>query len=180
MNLSIIQLSGIVSASTMTALMIWSVLIDRFRFWPPGERNLRWFTYWTLATVNTLSIVAIILQSFSFSSLGFYRLFTLLLIFVGVLISAKAIRTLGAEQTSGIDGELVNNGLYSYSRNPQVVGNLISVVGFVLYTSTTASMVIGVLASTWLISMVFSEEKKLKEDLGISYKEYLEEVPRFI
>ncbi len=180
MNLSIIQLAGIVSASTMTALIIWSVLIDRFRFWPPGERNIRWYTYWTLATVNTFAIGAMIFQSFSFSSLGLYSISTLLLIFVGVLISFKAIRTLGAEQTSGVEGELVKKGLYRYSRNPQVVGNLISVAGFALYTSTTASMVIGVLTSTWLISMVFSEEKKLKEDLGMSYKDYLEEVPRFI
>ena len=107
---------GLFSSTFLVVLMAVSVYSANFRFWPPGSRNWKWLTYWTLSTANMVSITLLLLPEFTalFTLNGF---FSVLLILSGLIISFIAIKQLGLRKTSGIEGEFSNEGLYRYSRN---------------------------------------------------------------
>ena len=79
-----------------------------------------------------------------------------------------------------VNGGLVTDGPYAYSRNPQYIGFVLFVVGMTLYWPTLITIPMGgalVFAYYWLAR---SEEKHLAKTFGEGYTEYSREVPRFI
>jgi protein-S-isoprenylcysteine O-methyltransferase Ste14 len=168
---------GILSSSAMLVLMIASVLSENFRFWPPENRNLKWLTYWILASINTAAILFLALSNFRPTPLSFLGAGVA---FAGLSVTLVAIKNLSLGQTSGIDQGFVDQGLYSYSRNPQVIGNLISLLGIMMLQPLFEVVSISVLTGGWLIAMIFAEEQWLGKKYSGKYGDYREEVPRFI
>lgn len=176
---SIFLYSGILSSGLLSLLILSTVFSKKFRFWPPGKRDWRWLTYWTLATVNSLSLLYLVVEGLEISvSISFIA--GLLLTSSGLFVTLKAIRDLSLDRTSGLEKNFVEKGLYSYSRNPQVLGNLITLVGLMVTKPNLEVSVLSVITGLWLVSMIFAEEDWLKEKYGEEYLEYIEEVPRFL
>lgn len=169
---------GFFSSTFLVVLIATSVYSANFRFWPPGSRNWKWLTYWTLSTANMVSITLLLLPEFAtlFTLNGF---FSVLLILSGLIISFIAIKQLGLEKTSGIEGEFSNEGLYRYSRNPQVLGNLVTLFGAALLLQTVEGVLVCFLTGLWLITMVFAEEQWLQQIYDEKYAEYRQRTPRF-
>lgn len=172
--------SGLLSALILLMLMGKSLYSKDFRFWPPGSKNKKWLTYWILSTVNMLSITFLLFEPLKAFSLTLNKIFSLLLIFSGLVISLVAIKQLGLKKTSGIEGEFMEKGLYRYSRNPQVLGNLITLFGVSSFLQNFQGTSVSLITGLWLITMVFSEERWLREKYGEKYEEYMKRTSRLI
>ena len=100
----------------------------------------------------------------------------------GMALSAAAIREFSSfRQMSALKtGRLVKTGPYRYSRNPQVVGWGLALLGAaVLGRSAKALMLVGFYV---LIHQLHAptEERHLERTFGDKYRRYSSEVPRFL
>lgn len=154
--------------------------VSRHRFWPPGERDWRWWTYvglGCLATVGLLGAAYLDWNAFAFPRPG-----TLVageaLLAVGITGFLGATFDLGVEESSGMVGELRIGGYYRYARNPQLVFLLATVAGFVLAANSLAVLAVGAGMAVWFLTMSFAEEPWLRQQHGTEYETYRREVPR--
>ena len=176
---SLMFILGMLASGTLLALMLATGFIKDFRFWPPGERDWRWLSYWILSMTNVVSLAVLTIQNLGSVTIGLRTIFGGILALVGLVINIVAIFQLGMERTSGLEGEFYQNGLYSYSRNPQVAGNLVMLAGLVVALPVLEIRAVSVLTGLWLYFMVFAEEDWLEEEHGEDYLGYKEKVPRF-
>ena len=76
---------------------------------------------------------------------------------------------------------LVTDGLFSHSRNPLYVGNILIVIGFVFVSGNLTGIFIGSLVFMVIYRLiVHSEESFLSAKFGESYTAFCADVPRWI
>ncbi|MGK7929066.1 MAG: isoprenylcysteine carboxylmethyltransferase family protein [Spirulina sp.] len=100
---------------------------------------------------------------------------------VGLIILIIAWFGLGSETSFGLDNnKLKTNDIYQYSRNPQLVGYGIFLLGFALLFISFYSL--GWFVQYLIISyfMIRSEEEFLSLNYGKEYEKYCSAVPRII
>jgi protein-S-isoprenylcysteine O-methyltransferase Ste14 len=107
------------------------------------------------------------------------RFVSIFLICVGLLILLIAWFKLGTGTSFGLDkNKLKTRGIYRYSRNPQLVGFGIIILGFIAWYFTWYSVgwFILYLVISWF--MILSEEEFLKMKYEKEYENYCKKVPR--
>ncbi|MDY6771239.1 MAG: methyltransferase [Candidatus Nanohaloarchaea archaeon] len=166
---------GLGSASTLLLLMLlsWKWL----RFWPPDEQ-WKQLLYWVLALVNLGALLLAAGKLALVGPIGLKQLIGGLLVVLGLAGTGVAVAQLGLRRTAGGDGSLVTDGLYSRSRHPQIVANLVVLVGLVLLAPGTATL--AAVTAAWLIVMALAEERWLQAEYGDAYSRYRDDVPRFV
>jgi protein-S-isoprenylcysteine O-methyltransferase Ste14 len=106
---------------------------------------------------------------------------SIIAIIIGLVIVLLAIVPLGYKRAMGSESKaLKTNGLYNFSRNPQLVGYGLVLIGFCLSYFAVLSiiwLIIYLIVARW---MVQSEEEYLLNKYGTEYKKYCEKVPRYI
>jgi hypothetical protein len=76
---------------------------------------------------------------------------------------------------------LVTDGLFSHSRNPLYVGNILIVIGFVFVSGNLTGLIVGSLAFLIIYRLiVHSEESFLSSKFGEPYAAFCADVPRWI
>ena len=103
------------------------------------------------------------------------------LIVVGIGISVIAMARLGIRRLHGLDSQVLEgSGLYRVTRNPQIVGSGLAVVGYSMYWPSwhTAGWVVLYLAICHLMRL--TEEEHLRSAFGEQYVRYCERVPRYL
>jgi protein-S-isoprenylcysteine O-methyltransferase Ste14 len=104
----------------------------------------------------------------------------LVLMLMGLLAVLLSMPKLGQRSFGRQIGRLHTSGIYRHSRNPQLVGGLLLVVGYaMLWPSWTGAL----WASLWLPIahlMVRGEEEHLTRTFGEEYLEYCWRTPRYI
>jgi protein-S-isoprenylcysteine O-methyltransferase Ste14 len=80
--------------------------------------------------------------------------------------------------TNGRDGRLVTGGIYRYSRNPQYLGFILVLFGWILGWPTTLTVTLAPILIYRYIRVCRTEEEELMEIEG--YPEYREQVPLLI
>lgn len=102
---------------------------------------------------------------------------------IGLIITSigMGILALGWATIYRTDKELVDTGIYNYSRHPQYIGIILIVVGwFIGWPTPLATLILPILVYTYY-KLALKEEKEVSEELGKQkYQSYKEEVPRFI
>ena len=96
-----------------------------------------------------------------------------------LIASIKEFRSFG--QISGSEtGQLVKSGPYRYSRNPQIVGWLISLLGLAIADRSPKSLTLVSFFS--IIHRLYfpTEERHLERTFGEEYRRYRSNVPRFL
>ena len=109
-------------------------------------------------------------------------LFFLAVVFmvIGLLMVAFSMPFLGRRSFGVEVGGLRTGGLYRYSRNPQLVGGFIFIVGYAMLWPSWIGML---WASMWLIIahlMVRGEEAHLESVFGEEYRDYCVRTPRYL
>jgi protein-S-isoprenylcysteine O-methyltransferase Ste14 len=103
-----------------------------------------------------------------------------LLILISSLLIAWAMKALGLGQSFGLEGGLVTEGPYRYSRNPQYVGFVLVLIGVVFVTNSAQALVTGSMVIVLVLMAPYAEEPWLRERFEGEYDEYCERVPRFL
>lgn len=99
----------------------------------------------------------------------------------GLLFMALAMVGLGLRGTHGQEaGGLKQGGLYATSRNPQLVGFSLAVVGMLVLWPSWPMAVSVLVYATIAHLMVLTEEEFLARRYGEAYGRYLRRVPRYL
>jgi len=118
------------------------------------------------------------LPSLSKNPLIYY--ISLFFILSGLVIVLISMASLGYYRTMGLKVKgLKTDGLYRFTRNPQIIGYALFLMGFALSYPSLHSLL-------WLITygiiahlMVLTEEEFLQKIYGKKYQDYCEQVPRY-
>jgi protein-S-isoprenylcysteine O-methyltransferase Ste14 len=175
----LLAIALLVEGWVVVALWV-SAVHEASRIWPPGEVAWRFWFYWGAVGVVGVSMGAVgILEADPL-------LDTLLcwlgvgMVVTGLAVGVWAARQLRLETSVGLAGELHTEGPYRYSRNPQLVGIAVALVGAVLVVNARA-FTVGVLPTfLWLWLLPRAEEPWLQARFGAAYERYREDVPRFV
>ncbi len=105
---------------------------------------------------------------------------SVVLMLIGVLLVLFSMPFLGWRSFGQEVGRLRTSGLYRYSRNPQLVGGFVFIVGYaMLWPSLPGAL----WASLWLVIahlMVRGEEAHLRKVFGDEYWDYCARTPRYL
>lgn len=101
---------------------------------------------------------------------------------LGLLLYMASIgRFSSLGQLSGLErGDLVTGGVYHYTRNPQIVGWGIALLGAAL--GGRSGKALGLVAAYFLVHRLYFpfEERSLERFFGAEYRSYLARTPRFL
>lgn len=98
----------------------------------------------------------------------------LFIIFIGIY-RLGILRSLGLQT-----GELKETSYYHLSRNPQVVGCSLYVIGFLILWPSWYALGWGISLLVILHAMVLIEEEHLRHVFGQDFEQYCKNVPRYI
>jgi protein-S-isoprenylcysteine O-methyltransferase Ste14 len=99
----------------------------------------------------------------------------------GLLIFLFSLIWLGIGPSHGQKREaLMQSGPYKYSRNPQAVGFLWAMLGFLLVWPSWHMVLSVILVTVLAHVMILTEEEYLTGRFGDSYKAYCARVPRYV
>jgi protein-S-isoprenylcysteine O-methyltransferase Ste14 len=99
----------------------------------------------------------------------------------GLLVIASGMVQLGLRSIFGQGShDLKQTGLYSFSRNPQILGCWMYVVGFTQLWPSWYALGWAILFGIVAHMMVLTEEEYLEKVFGETYLGYCESVPRYI
>ena len=165
-------------------LFVLTIKLPDFRFWPPPKaRSWQFFASWLIASVvavNFLVIGLLDFESFILASLWDRLPYVIGIFVIGGLIGSWAFLVFGLKNVIGMEDGLVTHGPYRYSRNPQYIGDSLSILGYILLTNSWMVLVIGMFGLVLNLLAPYTEEPWLEERYGERYREYKRRVPRFI
>lgn len=173
----------LVTDAVFTLLMLYSLLRPEHRIWPLDRSegvSLRGLVNWTLSGIMLLGVPA--LAWMDAGSLGLPSMVSLLgglMIVLGIAITAAGVLNLGVKTSAGYTGTLRTTGIYRYTRNPQVIGDIIALCGVALLADSVLALVAALAGTVVHLLYPFAEEPWLREAYE-GYREYREEVPRFV
>lgn len=115
---------------------------------------------------------------------GITRNLGLALMVISLLVARAALKDLGDAWRVGVledaQTELVERGIYRFSRNPFFVAYLVSFAayGIALQSAALLGLLLACLAATH--AMILKEEEYLASNHGNLYAAYMQRVPRYI
>lgn len=175
-GLLIIECLGLVS-------LFWSRSVPEQRIWPPPSKKSWqfWFT-WISVIAITIGLILLGWQRSDPSQLiqTWSGVIGLICILTGLLLAVVAVVNLGVDTSAGLEGELITSGIYSYTRNPQYLGDIMIIFGWCLIVGHWQIWTTGFFFASWFAFAPFVEEPWLEKRFGEDYKRYCEEVPRFL
>ena len=183
MNEKMVFAATIVLEVLLGGSLVLTLLLPRFRAWPPPSKH-SWQYYFVWVTTISSYIGIIMIGILDWNSLTInpwlrYPVGILLMIF-GFMLAMWGVWTLGIHTSQGLGGDLVREGPYRFTRNPQYVGDIAIIIGYIFLSNSKMVLIVGILGIIWFILAPFAEEPWLRDQLGAAYDKYLTEVPRFI
>jgi protein-S-isoprenylcysteine O-methyltransferase Ste14 len=119
---------------------------------------------------------------FSLFILGWgFDLTAWMLVGLMITVTGMGVLALGWITIYRTDKDLVDTGIYSYSRHPQYIGIILIVVGwFIGWPTPIATVILPILVYTYY-KLAIKEEQEVAEEIGTQrYQSYQERVPRFM
>jgi len=109
------------------------------------------------------------------------RLAGWVMVTLGVLTMLLSLAWLGLRRSHGLKADiLLQSGPYRMTRNPQIVGFSLGMIGFVMVWPSWHMMMSLLLYVVLFHLMVLTEEEYLLSRYGNEYLRYCEQVPRYI
>jgi protein-S-isoprenylcysteine O-methyltransferase Ste14 len=162
--------------------LFWSLYVPESRIWPPPSKY-SWQFWFTWISVIVLTVGLILLgwqRSDPSGAMGSWNgIMGIVLVVSGLALAVAAIGNLGVDTSAGLKGNLITTGIYSYTRNPQYLGDIMIILGWCLIVSHWQVWLTGFLFACWFGVAPFVEETWLNKRFGGEYERYCEEVPRF-
>lgn len=167
----------------LSSSLVISLFSSKHSMWPIAEKEpWRCWVIWILMVVAIVGfIVTSVLDCNTFFIAHWIRYpVGAALILLGVFMGIWAVKTIGIHSTLGLKGKLVTNGPYKYSRNPQHVGDIIIIMGVLVFSNSFLTVITGFFRFLWLILAPLVEERWCQKHFDKQYKKYCKRVPRFV
>jgi protein-S-isoprenylcysteine O-methyltransferase Ste14 len=162
-------------------ILIAGILNSKNRIWPPTAEHPR--GKWIMSGIFLLiSFTLILLGVTDWTQAifpGWMRLMGAVIWLFGLSLSFRAMDMIGKQATFGLVNKLIERGPYRYSRNPQYLGFMISLVGWGIFISSIPLMIACGGAIIPLLIVPYLEETWLEEHYGDIYRTYKYRVPRW-
>jgi len=179
----VVFFAALAAEALAAACVSFSIAFPSRRIWPPA-RQPSWQSYlmWLLFLLSGGGVVGLgVLDWGSFPLALWIRLAVGAPLWLGGSgLALWATVALGVGATLGMEGQLVQWGPYSFSRNPQYVGYTGALIGWAMVASSALTFLAALMGAVPLILAPFAEESWLLRRHGASYEEYRRGVPRFI
>ena len=108
--------------------------------------------------------------------LGDIKYIGIIILVIGFVIDIFSLWYWDSKNTN----ELITDGLYKYSRNPQYLGTMLILLGSSLILNSYKLLRLTLLAFILLnILIIFIEEKDMKKSFGDKYREYCKRTGRW-
>lgn len=148
--------------------------IKRAAYFAPlqGKEKIAYYIY-QISNIGILLYLCFITVKMDFSWKFYLGLICYIL---GLCLCAIAIVNFSAPDNMGLN----TNGIYKFSRNPMYIAYFIYFIGTALLTQSQELLVLTLvfqLSAHWII---LSEERWCIEKFGVSYKQYMKRVRRYI
>ena len=101
------------------------------------------------------------------------------LMILGLLMIVLSMPFLGRRSFGEQTGGLCTTGVYRYSRNPQLVGGFLFILGYTLLWPSWMGLLWAGLWPVIMHLMVRGEEEHLEKVFGDAYREYCEQTSRY-
>ena len=164
-------------------LFALTIALPGFRFWPPpSQRSWQFFASWLIASLVAVCFLFLGFLDFDGSFLHQWLRFPIAfaLLICGSIIGTWSFLSLGLRTTLGLGDKLITHGPYRLSRNPQYLGDSLSIIGYMVFSNSAMVWGVGFLGILLNFLAPFTEEPWLEERFGAAYLEYKCRVPRFI
>jgi protein-S-isoprenylcysteine O-methyltransferase Ste14 len=89
------------------------------------------------------------------------------------------MRNIGIKQMFGLKGNLIVQGPFRFSRNPEYLGFISLLISGLIISGSIYVFYVNFIGITWFLLAPLTEEKWLYEQFGESYARYTNKVPRF-
>jgi protein-S-isoprenylcysteine O-methyltransferase Ste14 len=147
-------------SSTLQLLAFAGLMAFPYLFNPP-----EWALSWMLAGST----------SFPQQILG------LVIILLGLLVAFGTMGWFGMRRAFGLEAKgLINTGPYRFTRNPQILGGYLLVIGVAVQWPSWFAIIWIVLYGVVGHWMILTEEEHLRSLLGEEYVRYCQQVPRYL
>lgn len=182
----LVSMAFFVSLGALLALgfcLAFSLVRPQARVWPPADRHSWQFhVVWWLTAVSTAGIVLTGILDWNSGPLGHWLRLPVgaALLLGGLLLALAGITTLGGHATLGLEGRLIESGLYRWTRNPQYVGDIAALLGWAMLCNSGRTWWVAMLAMACFAVTPFAEEPWLREQYGEAYDAYRSRVSRFL
>ena len=111
---------------------------------------------------------------------GLFFAIALVLMGLGLLMIVLSMPFLGKRSFGEEIGGLCTTGIYRYSRNPQLVGGFLFILGYALLWPSWMGFMWAALWPVIMHLMVRGEEEHLEVVFGDAYRTYCEMTPRYL
>lgn len=168
-----------------TALLVgatWCVAFPARRIYPMERANGWYYAMWALFAFVFVSNPLFVFLDWNTGlfpgALRFWLAIPVVLLGAGLVTWGIVI--LGAKRTSGLPDELIAEGPYLITRNPQYVGDSLLFAGVALFANSGVVMVTHLLTALVLLLAPFAEEPRLESHYSDDYAAYRGRVPRYL
>lgn len=168
-------------------LLIATLVVPSLQGWPPpGRHTWQYRCTWTLFVLAATGLLVV--GGLDAGSLGLRRglgeagslIVGTMLFGVGTAIASYAMGVLGRRAALGLEGELITDGPYTWSRNPGYVGDLMLMLGYTILTDSRLAGLVALTGGIWFVLAPFAEEPWLETQYGESYVRYREKHTRWL
>lgn len=166
----------------VNGMLAYSVVRPSQRIWPPpAQQTWQYYVVWLLTILCFGGFIVVGLVDWnSFEWSPWFRWpVGVGLIVVGNILAWVGVRQLSLKTTSGHAGQLVTEGLYKHSRNPQYIGDITIIAGWAILSASPWAIPLCLGGIAAFVITPFAEEPWLEELHGDAYRGYRLRVPRF-
>lgn len=110
---------------------------------------------------------------------GWTLLFAIILMIIGFGVVLFSMPKLGWRSFGQRVDQLYTKGLYQYTRNPQLVGSFLFILGYALLWPSWQGLIWALLWVPISVLMIRGEEEHLRKVFGQKYLDYCDRTPRF-
>jgi len=182
MLLNVFSITAILISILLLAIVL-SVVSPSRRVWPPpAQKTWQYYFVWIPTLLSFLGIIVVGILDWNSLSWPPAVCWTagISLVVIGNVLAWVGVYQISLLATSGAAKELVTNGLYQYTRNPQYLGDILILLGWSVWSASL--WVIPLTAGGIVVFLLtpIAEEPWLEEAYGPPYAAYRQHVPRLL
>jgi protein-S-isoprenylcysteine O-methyltransferase Ste14 len=162
---------------------VWSIMKPDHRVWPPpGQRSWQYRITWLcFILIFVMNAFLFIFDWDSWIFHGPHRLIVgIPVTLLGALLVPWGITTLGAKNTSGLPDRFVATGPYTFTRNPQYLGDNVLFLGLSIIANSELLWIAHILLILVFLITPLTEEPWLEAQYGQEYIQYKQSTSRFL